>query len=87
MREAAVEAVAPVTTPNSVPHTMDWKAWVPRGTPMPLVPSMLSPGMATYPEGQALLSVEKMPKESGDVVDDAFQRIPQYPSSVLTQLV
>ena len=62
-----------------------------------MIPSMLRSGIATNPEVQrvveeppapAVVDVVMMkPKGSGEVVEDCFHRIAQYPASVLMQLV
>ena len=67
---------------------------------MPVMPSMLRPGMTTKPLGQVKSAGEgpepaeawvvpgaTIAKGSGLVVEEVFQRMPHLPCSVLTQLV
>ena len=65
---------------------MDWKAWIPRGTGIPVMPSILRSGIATNPLVQAYDVagatpppaaldpgvVARIPKGSGEVVEDSF---------------
>ena len=61
------------------------------------MPSMLRSGMNTKPEVQrvvedppapaAVVVVPRIPKGSGEVVEDCFHWMAQYPFSVLIQLV
>ena len=85
-----------------LPHMKDWKDWAkPRGTGIPVMPSMLRPGMTTKPAGQdkssgagvtvpaeaCVVPGATSAKGSGLVVEDVFQRMAHLPFSVLTQLV
>ena len=82
--------------PKTDPQTTDWKAFTPR-PPMEVTPSMLRSGMATKPEVQSVVeeplaaalvvTVPRIPNGSGEVVEDCFHWIEQYPFSVLIQLV
>ena len=85
-----------------LPHMKDWKAWAkPRGTGIPLIPSILRPGMTTNPAGQDkssgagvtdpaeawVVPGATIAKGSGLVVEEVFQRMPHLPFSVRIQLV
>ena len=64
---------------------------------MEVTPSILRSGIATNPEVQReveeplaaalAVTVPRIPKGSGEVVEDCFHWIEQYPFSVLIQLV
>ena len=87
MRAADVVDAWP-TMPKAAPHMKDWKAWIPSGTGMAEMPSMLRSGIATNPVVQmvtpagaggplppAPMSVEvvpRIPNGSGEVVEDCF---------------
>ena len=86
--------IAPASIPKLVPHILDWKDWIAGGTGRGLIPSLLRFGTQTN-RGQAwavappdpAVDVGVTPKSngSGDVVDDSFHNILQYPFSVLIQ--
>ena len=77
-----IRAAAPLpSTPKFPPHMMDWNPRVPRGTGIPLMPSILRSGIATNPlthsEDPAAgigagVVVPRIPKGSGEVVEDSF---------------
>ena len=80
-----------LSTPNTAPHCSDWKAPKPRGTGIFEMPSMLRSGMKMNPlvhkvgvgeEWPAAATVvagvvPRIPKGSGEVVEDCFHWIAQ----------
>ena len=80
MRAAGTDAGA-LTTPKTPAHMSDWNAsGAPSpGTGIPLMPSILRSGIATNPlvhapdaASVAVAMVPRIPKGSGEVVEDSF---------------
>ena len=78
--QVRADAIVPIPCiPKLLPHCSDWKARVPTGTAISLIPFGLKFGIKMK-SAQAVASIEvpvPTSKGSGDVVDDSFHWIAQ----------